>query len=162
MMIQNKSISLVKMISSKDFTSEFSKAGKCVGKMFAGSLFVLLFLSGCTREHEVVYQLDCVINSVVHMDTEKVFKMEREYAIRNGFEYHFKVYNDGVVVVNDADVYVKDEKMERSYSLQREKRVDKNMKFQFTKAYDDVRFVLVKKKREYTYNCSNTKEMVNK
>ena len=109
------------------------------------SLIVIMLLSGCTQEHEIVHKLDCVISSVVYTDTGRVVKLNREDAIRNGFEYHFKVYSDDIVVVNDADIYVKDAKIERSYSLQREKRVDENMKFKFTKEFDDVKFLIVKK-----------------
>jgi hypothetical protein len=126
------------------------------------SVLVLLLISGCAQEHKVEHTLDCVLKSVVYTETGKEVVFKREDAIRNGFEYSFRIYDDGTVVVNDVDVYVKDKNIERSYSLKIADSVDKNMKFQFTKAFDDVRFVLVKKRQEYTYSCSNTKETVNK
>ena len=126
------------------------------------SVLLLLLISGCAQEHKVEHTLNCVLKSVVYIDTGKEVVFKREDAIRNGFEYSFRIYDDGTVVVNDVDVYVKDKNIERSYSLKIADSVDKNMKFQFTKAYDDVRFVLVKKRQEYTYSCSNTKETVNK
>ena len=126
------------------------------------SVLGLLLMSGCAQEHKVEHTLNCVLKSVVYTETGKEVVFKREDAIRNGFEYSFCVYDDGTVVVNETDVYVKDKNVERSYSLKIAEKVDKDMKFQFTKAYDDVRFVLVKKRQEYTYSCSNTKDTVNK
>ena len=126
------------------------------------SMLVLLLISGCAQEHKVEHSLNCVLKSVVYTETGKEVVFKREDAIKNGYEYFFRVYGDGIVVVNDVDVYVKDKHIERSYSLKIVDSVNENMKFQFTKEFDDVRFVLVKKHQEYTYSCSNIKEMVNK
>ena len=114
----------------------------------------MFLVSGCTQEHKVEHTLDCVLGSVLYTKTGKVVDFKREDAIKNGYEYHFLVYDDGIVVVNDADTYVKDKSIERSYSLQRENRVDTNMKFQFTKEFDDVKFLLVKRDEEFHYDCT--------
>ena len=122
---------------------------------------MIVIFTGCGQERKVEHSLDCVLKSVVYNETGKEVTFKREDAIRNGYEYYFRLYDDGTVVVNETDVYVKDKNIDRSYSLKIAEKVDENMKFQFTEAYDDVRFILVKKRQEYTYTCSNTKEIVN-
>ena len=128
--------------------------------IFATAVFITF--TGCSHEHKVEHTLDCVLKSVVYTETGKEVVFKREDAIRNGYAYHFKVYDNGKVIVNDTDSYVKDKNIERSYSLEIADKVDENMKFQFTKAFDDVRFVLVEMKQEYTYSCSKTEKTVNK
>ncbi|MDA3945841.1 MAG: hypothetical protein PF439_04070 [Helicobacteraceae bacterium] len=120
---------------------------------FISVMFVFVF-TGCTKEDKIVHTLDCIIDSVVYVETGRTVTLTKEDAVKNGFEYHFKVYNNDTVLVNDADTYVKDDNMERSYSLQREKNIDANMKFQFSKPFDDVKFLIVNKNMEYTYTCS--------
>ena len=123
---------------------------------------MITIFTGCAQERKIEHSLDCVLKSVVYTETGKEVTFKREDAIKNGFVYYFRVYDNGTVVVNETDVYVKDKNIERSYSLKIAEKIDEDMKFQFTKAYDDVRFVLVKMKQEYTDSCSNTKETVNK
>ena len=125
-------------------------------------VLALLLMSGCSQEHKEEHSLDCVLKSVVYIETGKEVTFKREDAIRNGFEYYFKVYDDGIVIVNDTDVYIKDKDIQRSYSLLRTKKVDKNMKFQFSQAFNDVKFLIVDIKQEYRYNCSNVESRVNK
>ena len=123
---------------------------------------MITIFTGCSQERKIEHSLDCVLKSVVYTETGKEVTFKREDAIKNGFVYYFRLYDDGTLVVNENDVYVKDKNIERSYSLKIAGKVDEDMKFQFTKAFDDVRFVFIKKKQEYTYSCSNTKDTVNK
>ena len=112
-------------------------------RIFVLGVFGVFLVSGCTQEHKVEHTLECVISSVIYNKTGKTVNFKREDAIKNGYEYYFSVYDNGTLIVNDVDVYVKDEEVERSYSLQREKRIDTNMKFQFSKAFDDVKFFIL-------------------
>ncbi|WP_373032466.1 hypothetical protein [Sulfurovum sp.] len=127
-------------------------------KIVAVSVLVLLFFSGCSQEAETVHKLDCILNGVIYNKTGKVVSFTREDAIKNGYEYYFRIQNDGTLIVNDADIYIKDIGIEKSYSLQRETKVDKNMKFTFNEAFDDVRFLIVNKEIEYSYTCSQEKQ----
>ncbi len=113
-----------------------------------------MLLSGCSQEHKVEHTLDCVVSSVVYKKTGRVINFKHEDAIKNGFVYHLRIYDDGLLIVNEADVYVKDKNNEKSFSLQRENRVDTDMKFQFSAAYDDVIFLLLNKDEEYHYVCT--------
>lgn len=114
----------------------------------------LLLVSGCSKEHKVEHSLNCVVSSVVYNQTGNMVKIKREDAIKNGFVYHLSLYDDGRLVVNDMDIYVKDKEIDRSYSLQRGNRVDTNMKFQFTEEFDDVKFILQNRNEEFNYDCS--------
>ena len=113
----------------------------------------LLVFSGCSNEHKVVHKLDCVVHSVVNAKTGKETVFKREDAIKNGFEYFFKVYDDGSLSVNDTDIYVQDKASKESYFLKREHRVDENMKFVFNDRFDDVVFKIVDQGIEYHYEC---------
>ena len=122
---------------------------------------VLLMITGCTKEHEVEHTLECLLKSVVNTETEEEVIFKKEDVISNGFAYNFRVYNDDIVVVSSKDkiygedVYLKDQQIERSYSLQREDGVDANMKFIFSKKYDDVEFLVLDKNITYTYSCTH-------
>ena len=122
------------------------------------SVLVIILISGCTQERKVEYTLGCVVSSVLYTKTGNIVNFKREDAIKNGYVYKFLIYNDGIVVVNGVDTYVKDKNIERSYSLQRENRVDTNMKFQFTQEFDDVKFLLVKRDEEFHYDCIKEQE----
>ena len=85
--------------------------------LFVVSVFVVWLVSGCSEDHKVEHSLDCVLRSVVYTETGKEVTFKREDAIKNGFVYYFRLYDDGTLVVNENDVYVKDKNIERSYSL---------------------------------------------
>ena len=114
---------------------------------------LLLIFNGCTQEHKVVHRLDCVLNSVIYNQTGKEVNFKKEDAIKNGYVYYFSVYDDGLLVVNDVDVYVKDKDNERSYSLQIDSKISNNMKYRFTEVFDDVRFLMLNKDIEYSFTC---------
>ena len=65
------------------------------------SLAVMLFLSGCTQEHKAVHKLDCVVSSVLYTKTGKTVDFKREDAIKNGYKYRLRVYDDGILLVNE-------------------------------------------------------------
>ena len=133
-------------------------------KIWSVTAAVLVLVSGCSQERDTKPGLECVLSGVVNNKTGKVVEFSRKDAIKSGFEYHFRFKNNDTVTVHSADraegtdIYVKDANSSRSYSLQREKKVDTNMKFQFNEAFDDVRFLIVEKGIEYTYTCSQKRE----
>lgn len=137
--------------------------GKSVKKIFAIGATVLLMISGCSQESDIKPGLDCVLTGVVNGKTGKLVEIDKEDARRSGFEYHFRFKSDNTVTVNSADVdsgtdvYVPDADNVRSYSLQRETKVDKDMKFQFTEAFDDVEFLIASEGTKYLYDCSQVK-----
>ena len=119
----------------------------------------LLLLSGCSGEKTVEHTLSCLLESVIEHKTDKVMTFKKEDVIKNGFVYNFYIYADKIAVENSndttygKDIYFKDQQLERSYSLQREDGIDTNMKFVFSKNYDDVEFHILDKKITYTYSC---------
>jgi len=137
--------------------------GESVIKIWLVAAAVLVVVSGCSPERETKARLECVVSGVVDKKTGSVVEINKADAIKNGFEYHFRFKNNDTVTVQGADrakgtdIYVKDANSSRSYSLQREKKVDTNMKFQFNEAFNDVRFLIVDKGVEYTYVCVQKK-----
>ena len=114
----------------------------------------LLLLVGCSEEKKVTHALDCVLHSVVKVKSGKEVVFTRENAIKNGYSYHFDIYGNGEMIVNDTDVYVKDINASRSYTLKLDQTIVSNMQFRFSESYDDVIFTLYKRNEQYTYDCN--------
>jgi len=127
---------------------------KGIQTWFSSAVLMTLFLSGCSGETEIRERLECIITEVSHPETGQVVRFKKEDAVRNGFVYHFRFLDDGIVVVNDADRYTVDTAGERSYSLLLEGKVIDYMKFRFNEAYDDATFLLVRENIEYHYDCT--------
>ncbi|WP_373033645.1 hypothetical protein [Sulfurovum sp.] len=132
-------------------------------KIFVISVLILLMISGCSQESDSKPGLDCVLSGVVNGKTGKLVEFDRQDAIKSGFEYRFRFKRDKTVTVDStdvnkgADVYVQDDNIIRSYSLQRETKVDTDMKFQFSESFDDVEFLIVSEETKYLFDCSQAK-----
>lgn len=137
--------------------------GKSVKKIFTISALVLLMVTGCFQEPDMRPGLYCVLSGVIDGKTGKLVQINKEDAIKNDFEYHFRFKHNNTVSVHSADVemgtdiYVPDKNMTRSYSLKRGKEVDRDMKFQFTEAFDSVEFLIVSEGTKYLFDCSQAK-----
>ena len=118
----------------------------------------LLLLVGCSEEKKVIHTLGCVLHSVVKVKSGEEVVFTRENAIKNGYSYHFAVYDNDEMIVNDTDVYVKEIKASRSYVLKIDENIISNMQFQFSKSYDDVIFMIRKRNEQYTYDCTVGKQ----
>ncbi len=124
------------------------------------SFIVTTLMSGCSQDKKVEHTLKCMLESVVDAKKDKAVEFKKEDVINNDFIYYFTVYDDGTVGVHSEDitygedVYIKDQAGQSNYSLKRENGVDTNMKFVFTKEFDDVRFLIVDKNITYNYNCA--------
>ncbi len=118
------------------------------------SMCLMFFLFGCQDNPVKVATLDCIVKRVMYTESDRETVFKKEDAIRNGFIYHFDVYDNDILIVNQADRYIKDANSTVSYSLERETTIDTNMKFVFTKAFDNVRFLFLEKEIIYTYTCT--------
>ena len=114
----------------------------------------LLLLVGCSEEKSVTHTLDCVLLSVVKVKSGNEVVFTRENAIKNGYTYHFVVYDNDEMIVNDTEVYVKEINASRSYALKLDDTIVSNMQFQFSESYDDVIFMIHKRNEQYTYDCT--------
>ena len=118
----------------------------------------LLLLAGCSEEKRVTHTLDCVLHSVVKVKSGDEVVFTRENAIKNGYTYHFAVYDNDEMIVNDVDVYAKEMNASRSYTLKIDETIVSNMQFQFSESYDDVVFTLHNRNEQYTYDCIVSKQ----
>ncbi len=119
-------------------------------------LLLMLFIIGCTEKPKEIHTLDCILHSVVNpaLGEEVVFK--REYAIKNGYEYHFSIYNNGRLLVNNEGEYVEDVTKPRTYQMLFNNKVLPNMEYTFNENFDDVYFFIHKNSIKYTYDCNST------
>ena len=107
-----------------------------------------------TLKPKVVHSLECVLDQVIANQTGKVTNLEREEAIKMGYKYTINVYDDGSMLVNDEDRYIKEDKKENSYLLYLYGKPQPNLRFEFTENYDDVTFYIRKIDVKYEYNCA--------
>jgi len=117
------------------------------------SIVLFVILTGCSNEHKITHELDCVLHSVINTKTDQETVFKREDAIKRGFSYYFRLYDDATMSVNDNDHYVQDNNRDRTYSLKLEEKINHNMQFVFNKNYDDPYFSINDKDIKYTYTC---------
>ncbi len=116
-------------------------------------MLILLLTVGCSSEHKVVHTLECVLSDVHNDEFNTTVSFTKEDAIKNGYSYSFKIYDDDTMVVNGMDVYKKDPRNPQTYFLTIEEKTLPHMQFQFTKDFDDVIFVLQTRGEQYGYKC---------
>ena len=115
-------------------------------------LMPLVFL-GCSSSAKKEHELSCVLHSVIKVKSADEVVFTREGAIKNGYEYHFIIYDNGIMTVNDRDTYQQETNSTNTYSLLLDEHIVHDMQFQFTKTFDDVIFHLRKRNEQYTYDC---------
>ena len=115
-------------------------------------LLVLLFL-GCSSPMKKEHELNCILHSVVKIKSSDEIIFKREDVISNGYEYHFVIYDNGTMMVNDKDRYKKETNNTNAYSLLLNEHIMHDMQFKFTKTFDGVVFNLNNRGEQYTYDC---------
>ena len=125
--------------------------------LVSGAMILLTsVIVGCTEKPKEIHTLDCILHSVDNpaLAEEVVFK--REHAIKNGYEYHLSIYDNGRLLVNDEGEYVKDVTKPRTYQMLFNDKVIPNMEYTFNKNFDDVYFFIHNNGIKYTYDCNTT------
>ena len=116
-------------------------------------VFTLLFLIACSKEHELQHHLQCTLNGVVNIESGKIVNFTKENAVKNGFVYDLAIFDDGILVVNEKDLYRSDVTTTHSFSLILDNKRVEYLKFKFNKEFDDVELFLLKRHEKYTYSC---------
>ena len=101
----------------------------------------------------ILHNLDCVLKDVYKEQLQQRVSFKREDVIRNGYVYNFKIFDDGLLLVDDSDQYILDNTMERTYYYMGEKNINKNLRYIFTDDYQDVLFKIEKIGVVYGYDC---------
>ena len=119
-------------------------------------LFLTLIIIGCTGKPKEIHTLECFLHSVVNTTTGEEVVFEREYVIKNGYEYHFSIYDNGRLLVNNEGEYIKDVTKPRTYQMFLNNKVLPNMEYTFNENFNDVYFFIHKNGVKYTYDCNTT------
>ncbi|MEN8146064.1 MAG: hypothetical protein ABFR02_00430 [Campylobacterota bacterium] len=125
--------------------------------LVTGVILLLAFvIAGCTEKPKEIHTLDCVLHSVDNPVLGEEVVFEREYAIKNGYVYHFSIYDNGRLVVNNEGEYLKDMTRARTYQMFFNNKVLPNMEYTFNEDFSDVYFFIHKNGIKYSYDCNTT------
>ena len=124
-------------------------------KIYIGVLVVVVSIAvvDYVLKPKVTHSLECVLSQVVNGKAGTTTNIKRKLALDNNYSYTMKVYNNGTLIVNDEDHYMQEINKTSSYVLDFDGNPQTNLRFEFTKAYDDVTFYIKKIDVKYEYNC---------
>jgi len=128
-------------------------------KILIASLLILLILTGCTPKKKVEQKLECYVSAVLNSNLGHRTVISQKDAIANNFIYSFVIYDDGVLVVNDAERYKEitsksEIQKTRSFAAILEGGINKDVLYQFNRTLDEVIFLLLKENIQYTFECT--------
>ena len=123
--------------------------------IYSGVLAVAIGIAAIdyAMKPKVTHSLECVLEQVIANQTGKVTNIKRQDAINNNYTYFMNVYSNGTLVVNDVDHYTQEINKPSSYVLNFNGNPQPNLRFKFTKDYDDVTFYVKKTDVQYEYEC---------
>ena len=119
-------------------------------------LLLLPIIIGCTEKPKEIHTLDCILHSVVNSTIGEEVVFKPEHAIKNGYVYHFSIYDNGRLVVNNEGEYAKDVTRARTYQMLFNNKVLPNMEYTFNKDFSEVYFFIHKNSIKYNYDCNTT------
>ena len=133
------------------------REGKMKMYIYSAVLIVVLgiAITDYVLKPKIIHSLECVLSQVVNVPPGTVTNIERQNAIDNNYTYYMNVYNNGILMVNDVDQYLQDTNNTNSYMLNFNGKTQPNLKFEFTKSYDDVTFHVKKIDVKYEYECES-------
>lgn len=124
---------------------------------FSGTILLLMsIITGCLNKPKEIHTLECLLHSVVNTTTGEEVVFVPEYVIKNGYVYHFSIYENGRLLVNNEGEYIEDVTNPRTYQMFFNNKLVPNMEYTFNEQYDDVYFFIHKNGVKYTYDCNAT------
>jgi len=123
-------------------------------------LSVVTLMLGCSQEHKVEHELTCYVNMVNNETSGEHQSVTEQEAKDHQFTYEFKVYDDGVLIVNGAERYLEEKSTDEDanthlYVAEQENKEKKmeRLVYTFDADYSHVGFRLDDRNISYEYSC---------
>ena len=118
---------------------------------------LLLLLSSCSKTKRVDQTLECYV-SLVSSKTGTETVISKEDAVANNFLYSMQIYDDGLLVMNDTEVYKAfdlEDVTTKKFAIVKDGKINKNLQIQIKKNVDLVKLFLVDSNTSYRLRCKN-------